>query len=84
MAEHTWRETIEAKGEEIIKKIEHVIAEGNVRKIEILHDGQIIASFSLTIGVIGAVLALVLAAIGAIAAILTDCRIEIERVGERK
>ena len=84
MTEHTWRESIEAEGEYIVKKIEHVIAEGNVRKIEILHDGQIVAEFPLTVGVIGAVLAPVLAAIGAIAAVLTDCKIEIERVGEQK
>ena len=84
MTEHTWRESIEAEGEHIAKKIEQVIAEGNVRKIEIIHDGRIIAEFPLTIGDIGAVLAPVLAAIGAIAAVLSDCKIVIERVGETK
>jgi hypothetical protein len=59
-----------------------VIAEGNVRKIEIVHDGRVIAEFPLTVGVVGALLAPVLAAIGAIAALATDCKIEVERVGK--
>jgi hypothetical protein len=84
MTEHAWRESIEAEGEHLIKKIEQAIAEGNVRKIHIVHDGQTIAEFPLTIGVIGAVLAPVLTAIGAIAAVLTDCKVEIERVGEKR
>jgi uncharacterized integral membrane protein len=84
MTDHTWRESIEAEGEQLLKKIEHVIAEGNVRKIEITHEGRTVAEFPLTIGVVGALLAPVLAAIGAIAAVLTDCKIEVERVGEKK
>jgi Domain of unknown function (DUF4342) len=84
MADHTWRESIDAEGEHLLKKIEHMVAEGNVRKIEIIHNGRIVAEFPLTVGVIGVLLAPVLAGIGAIAAVLTDCKIEIERVGERK
>jgi hypothetical protein len=84
MSEHTWRESIQSESDHIVKKIEDVIAERNVRKIEIIHDGQIIAQFPLTIGVIGAVLAPVLAAVGAIVAVLSDCKIEIERVGEKR
>jgi len=83
MTDRTWRESIEAKGEHLIKKIEQVIAEGNVRKIEIIHNDQVIAAFPLTVGVVGALLAPVLAAIGAIAAVLTDCRIEVERIGQK-
>ena len=83
MTDHTRRESIEAEGEHLIKKIEQVIAEGNVRKIEIIHNEQVIASFPLTVGVVGALLAPVLAAVGAIAAVLTDCKIEVERIGEK-
>ncbi len=84
MTDYAWRESIEARGDHLIRKIEQAIAEGNVRKIEIIHNGEIIAEFPLTVGVVGAVLAPVLAAIGAIAALLTDCRIEVERVSEPK
>jgi len=83
MTDRAWRESIEGEGEHLIKKIEEVIAEGNVRKIVIVHNGAIVAEFPLTIGVVEALLAPVLAAIGAIAALLTDCRIELERVTDR-
>lgn len=74
------KETFEATGETVLKKVKELIAEGNVRKISI-HDkeGKEIASFPLTIGVVGALLAPVFAAIGALAALIGDCTITIER-----
>ena len=42
---------------------------------------RLIADFPLTLGVVGATFAPALAAMGAIAALVTDCTIEIERVG---
>ena len=83
MTDHTWRESIEAEGEHLIKKIEQIIAEGNVRRIEIIHNDQVIAAFPLTVGVVGALIAPVLTSVGAIAAVLTDCKIEVERIGEK-
>lgn len=84
MTDYAWRESIQAEGEHLIHKLEQAIAEGNVRKIEIIHNGQPVAEFPLAVGLVGALLAPELAAIGAIAALLTDCKIEIERVTERK
>ena len=84
MSEHTSRETIEVEGEHLVKKIEEIIAEGNVRKIAITHGGHIIAEFPVTIGVVGLVLAPMLAAIGAIVAVATDCKIEVERVAKKE
>ena len=76
----TFKETFTVKGEQLIKKIKELIAEGNVRKISI-HDkaDKEIMSFPLTIGVVGAVLAPVLAAVGALAALIGDCTISVER-----
>jgi len=76
----TFKETFSAKGEEILKKINELIKEGNVRKISI-HDkkGKEIMSFPLTLGVVGAVLAPVLAAVGALAALIGECDITVER-----
>ncbi|HMI79883.1 MAG TPA: DUF4342 domain-containing protein [Ferruginibacter sp.] len=76
----TFKETFSAKGEEILKKINELIKEGNVRKISI-HDkkGKEIMSFPLTLGVVGVVLAPVLAAVGALAALIGECDITVER-----
>jgi hypothetical protein len=78
----TTKESFKINGEELLKKVKELIAEGNVRKITI-HDknNKELMSFPLTLGVIGAVLAPVFVAIGAIAAIVGECTITVEREG---
>ncbi len=77
---NTFKESFTLKGEQLIKKINELIEEGNVRKISI-HDkaGKELMSFPLTIGVVGAVLLPILAAVGAVAALIGDCSISVER-----
>ena len=77
---NTFKETFIVSGEQLLKKIKELVAEGNVRKITI-HDkaGQEIMSFPLTIGVVGAVLVPLLAAVGALAALVGECTISVER-----
>ncbi len=73
-------EVFKVKGEELLKKVKELSAEGNVRNITMKNaEGKMIAKFPLTLGVVGAVLAPVLAAVGAIAALLTECTISVER-----
>lgn len=77
------KESFEVHGEQLLKKIKELIAEGNVRKITIKdEDGKELMSFPLTIGVVGAVLAPILAAIGALAALIGKCTISVEREPE--
>lgn len=77
---NTFKETFTVHGENLLKKIRELIAEGNVRKITITDkSGKEIMSFPLTIGVVGAVLAPVLAAVGAMAALIGECTIAVER-----
>jgi hypothetical protein len=79
MAEHTWFETIKVEGGQLGERIGQLFHEGNVRRIVIRQDEQVVAEFPLTIGVVGTVIAPIAAAIGALAALLTRCTIEIER-----
>lgn len=74
------KESFNLNGENLVKKIKELIAEGNVRKITI-HDkfGKEMASFPLTFGVVGVLVMPVLAAIGAIAALIGECTITVER-----
>lgn len=74
-------ETVIAGGTQVLETVKGLIHEGNVRRISIKQGGETIAEFPLTFGVVGATLAPALAAMGAIAALVTDCTIEIERVG---
>jgi Domain of unknown function (DUF4342) len=76
----TTKESFNINGENLLKKVKELIAEGNVRKITI-HDrlGKEIASFPLTFGLVGVLVMPVLAAIGAIAALIGECTIAVER-----
>lgn len=74
------KEDFKVDGERLREKVEELIREGNVKRVTIKDKkGKEIASFPLTIGVVGAVLAPPLAAIGAIAALVTECTISVER-----
>jgi len=76
----TFKESFTVNGEQLLKKIKDLIAEGNIRKITIQDKtGKEIMSFPLTIGVVGAVLLPVLAAVGAAAALIGECTISVER-----
>ena len=83
MQEKSWTESIKVAGEEVGDKIETLLREGNIRRVVVKQDGRIIAAFPLTIGVVGAAIAPPVAAIAAIAAIVTDCTVEVERVGPK-
>lgn len=74
------KETFFVNGENLLKKIREIIAEGNVTKISISDkSGKEIMSFPVTIGVVGMVFAPIFAAIGAMAALLTECKITVEK-----
>ncbi len=73
-------EEFKVNGEDLLKKVKEIIAEGNARRITIKNkEGKSIVELPLTIGVIGAALAPLLAAVGAVAALVTECTIVVER-----
>jgi len=74
------KESFSIHGVNLLQKVKELIEEGNVRKITITDkSGKELASFPLTIGVVGALLMPMLAAVGAIAALVTECTITVER-----
>lgn len=76
----TTKETFTLHGENLVKKVKELIAEGNIRKITIADkEGKELMSFPLTIGIVGAIFAPILAAIGAVAALIGECSIIVER-----
>ncbi|HMG66289.1 MAG TPA: DUF4342 domain-containing protein [Chitinophagaceae bacterium] len=78
MAKRT--ESFKINGEQLLKKVKELIAEGNIRKITIKDkNGKELITFPLTVGVAGMVLAPVFAAVGALAALIGECTISVER-----
>jgi len=74
------KETFNINGENLLKKVKELIAEGNITRITIADKtGKEIAAFPLTIGVVGVLLMPMFAAVGAIAALVGECTITVER-----
>lgn len=79
------QQSYKVKGEELVSKAKELIKEGNIRKISIKNkDGKTIASFPLTFGLLGTVIAPVLASISAIAALVSECTISVEKITDSK
>jgi len=67
-------------GSEVLKKVKQLVKEGNVRRIIIKNEkDQTLMEVPLTWVAVEAVLAPPLAAIGAAAALLTKCKIVVEK-----
>jgi len=79
MAEKKTEEFV-VDGEQVLAKVKEIIAAGNARRIIIKSlDDKTLLEVPVTIGVVVAVIAPVLAAIGALAAIVTKCKIVVEK-----
>jgi diacylglycerol kinase family enzyme len=74
------KESFTLNGENLLKKVKELIAEGNISRVTITDkDGKELIAFPVTIGVVAAMIAPVLAAVGALAAFVGECTITVER-----
>ncbi len=74
------REEFRVSGSQLVDKIKELVHEGNVRRIQIRHEGRIVMEIPLTLAGVVVLVAPVLAALGAFAALATECTIVVERV----
>ena len=82
-AKKTRTEVFSISGEELVSTVKKLVHEGNIRRIAIENkDGRTLLEVPLTLGVVGALLLPTLAALGALAAIVTECKIVVERIDE--
>ena len=65
----------------ITEQAKQLIHQGNIHKVVITREGRIVASFPVTLAVIGAVIAPPLAAAGLVLALVTQSTIRVERTG---
>ncbi|MBN1149698.1 DUF4342 domain-containing protein [candidate division WOR-3 bacterium] len=85
MENNSNQERFEVKADELVKKINEILKEGNAKKIIIQNEkGETVAEFPLTVGVVGIFLSPMLAAAGAIAALATKCTIIVEKRQSQK
>lgn len=76
-----WTENISSAGTDIVDRIKELIKQGNITKIRVKKDGNIIMDIPVTAGAIGTVIAPQLAAIGAVVAAIAKTTVEIEKPG---
>ncbi len=82
MTTESTREGFDLSVSNLEEKLKELLHQGNIRRLIVKKDEQVLAEFPLTAAVIGAVVAPVVAAVGAIAALVTDCKVEIERIDQ--
>lgn len=75
----SWGSNVSDKSEEVLDKLKEAIRKGNVTKIIIKKDGDIIMNIPVTAGAIGTILSPPMAALGISAAMLSKCTFEIIR-----
>lgn len=73
------KEEIFIRGNELVEKVKDLVRKGNVTKIRVKQDEQILIEIPITAGVVGALVAPQLAIIGAVAALVSRCTVEIEQ-----
>ncbi|HKT80935.1 MAG TPA: DUF4342 domain-containing protein [Vicinamibacterales bacterium] len=79
MEKTSW-DSFKSDSANFMQRVKELIHEGNVRRVVVQHQGQTIAEFPLTAGVVGVMVAPVVAALGALVALLKECTIQVERV----
>lgn len=72
-----WKEDLSDRSQEMIEKVKEVLKKGNVTKITVKKDGEIIMNIPLTAAAVGAIISVPLALLGLGGALLSKCTIEI-------
>lgn len=66
----------------ILEKLKELVREGNIRRIKVIKDGEVMLNIPLTVGAVGGLLGLMSAPLlvvaGAVATIGVGCKIELE------
>lgn len=75
----SFTENVSNKGDKLFEKLKEILKEGNVNKITIKKDGDIVANIPINAGVLGFALSPLLGTLGVTAAILTKHTIEITK-----
>lgn len=74
-----WTETVSVKGSEVMDRLKTILKSGNVNRIRIKKDNNLILDIPVTAGAISAVVLPQLTALGTAVALMSKCTIEVER-----
>ena len=72
-----WTDNLSGAGNDVLEKLKEIVKKGNVTKILLKREGEIIMNIPVTAGAIGAILSPPIAMAGVLAALVAKCKIEI-------
>lgn len=72
-----WTDNLSGAGNEVLEKLKEIVKKGNVTKILLKRDEEVVMNIPVTAGAIGAILSPPIAMAGVLAALVTKCKIEI-------
>lgn len=74
------REEYSVSSDKLVNRVKELLHEGNVTRIIVKDmNGKVLLEIPATVGIVGVVIAPWLAALGVIAALVTNCKIVVER-----
>lgn len=77
------KESYTVSSNQLVKKVKELIHRGNIRKVRILHKGNVLIEIPLTVGApvvaAGIVWMPIIAALTAFTLLITECTIEVEK-----
>jgi len=78
--EENLREEYSVSSEDLVRKIKEIIREGNVTKIIVKNErGESLLEIPVTVGILGILATPLITTLGIIAAVMSKCRIVVER-----
>lgn len=72
-----WTDSFSGMGNDVVETLKEFVKKGNITKIILKRDGEVVMNIPVTAGAVGAFLAPQIALFGTGAALLANCRIEI-------
>ncbi|NMA86430.1 MAG: DUF4342 domain-containing protein, partial [Tissierellia bacterium] len=78
---NSWGDNISEKGDKMIDQLKEILRKGNVTKIVIKKDGNVILNLPVNAAILGGIISAPLTLIGFGSAVLAKCVIEVEKEG---
>ena len=76
---NSWTDNISEKGDKMIDKLKEILRKGNVTKIVIKRDDEVILNLPINAAIIGGIISAPLTLIGLGSAVIAKCVIEVEK-----
>ena len=75
----SWTDNISNKGDRMIEKLKEILRKGNVTKITVKKDGEILMNIPVTAAALGTIISAPLALIALGSAVISKCNIEVQK-----